>query len=299
MRGTDFTALSSFAAIAERGSFARAAATLGISVSTLSETIRALEERLGVRLLNRTTRSVALTEAGERLLSQIRPALEHLDDALETVKSFRERPCGTLRLNVSTIAVGVVITPNLGTFHAAYPDIKLDIVVDDSSSDIVAGRFDAGIRPYWRIEQDMITTRISPESRLIAIASPDYLSRHPRPVVPADLHQHNCINFHLTTGALFHWNFEKAGEKVEVLAEGSIATNNFALVIQGALDGIGIGYALEDHVAPLIAEGRLVLVLEDWASHFSGFHLYYPSRRQLPFTLKAFIDFLRHRLRDS
>jgi DNA-binding transcriptional LysR family regulator len=189
-----------------------------------------------------------------------------------------------------------VITPNLGAFHAAYPDIKLDLTVDDNSSDIVAGHFDAGIRPYWQIERDMIATRISPESRRIAIASPEYFSHHPRPAVPADLRHHNCIRFRLTTGSLYRWDFEKDGEKVEVLAEGSIVTNNFALVAQAALDGIGIGYMLEDYVAPLIVQGRLVPLLEDWARPFDGFYIYYPSRRQVPLVLKAFIDFLRHRL---
>jgi DNA-binding transcriptional LysR family regulator len=296
MRGTDFAGLSNFAAIAEHGSFAKAAVALGVSVSALSQTMRTLEERLGVRLLNRTTRSLALTEAGERLLGQIRPALEQLDSAMEAVNPFRDRPAGTLRLNVSSVAVGLVIGPSLGAFHAAYSDIKLDITVDDSVTDIVAGHFDAGIRPYHRIAQDMIAVRVSPLSRLIAVASPEYLSHHPHPVVPMDLQRHNCIPFRLTTGAVLHWNFEKDGEKVEVTPQGSIVTSSFELVARAAREGIGIAYLPEDRIAHFIAQGRLVPLLEDWALPFHGYYIYYPSRRQLPLALKAFIDFLHHRL---
>ncbi len=232
-----------------------------------------------MRLLNRTTRSVALTDAGELLLRQVRPALDQLSAAVEAVNSFRDRPAGTLRLITASLTAGMVIAPHLSAFHAAYPDIALDVTVDDGVTDIVAGRFDAGIRPHWQIERDMITTRISPPSRLIAIASPDYLSRHLRPVVPQDLHQHNCIRFRLTTGVIYRWNFEKDGEQVEVLTEGSIVTNNLGFAISAALAGIGIGYVLEDYIAPLLAEGRLVPVLEDWAPPFPGFYIYYPSRR--------------------
>jgi len=296
MRGADFAGLSNFAAIAEYGGFAKAAAALGISVSALSQAMRTLEERLGVRLLNRTTRSVALTEAGERLLEQIRPALEQLDTATEAVNAFRERPAGTLRLNVSSVAVGLVIGPSLGSFHAAYSDIKLDITVDDSVADIVAGHFDAGIRPYHRIARDMIAVRVSPLSRLMAVASPEYLSRQPRPVVPTDLQRHNCISFRLTTGSVLRWNFEKDGGKVEVTPEGSIATNSFELVARAAREGIGIAYLPEDRISHFIAQGRLVPVLEDWALPFHGYYIYYPSWRQLPLGLKVLIDFLHHRL---
>jgi DNA-binding transcriptional LysR family regulator len=296
MRGSDFVELTGFAAVAERGSFAKAAAVLGISTSTLSQAVRSLEERLGVRLFNRTTRSVALTEAGERLFRQIGPVLEQLEMSVEAVNSFRDRPTGTLRLTVCSLAVGLVIGPNLGAFQAAHPDITLDITVDDGVPDLVAGHFDAGIQPHWRIERDMIATRISPASRLIAVASPEYLSRHPRPVVPKDLSQHNCVRFRRTTGAVLRWRFERDGEKIEVPAEGSVVTNNFELAVCAAVEGIGIGYTLESYVARLTAEGRLVPVLEDWTPHFNGFHIYYPSRRQLPMVLRAFIDFLRHRL---
>lgn len=292
MRGAEFAELTAFVAIADRGSFVKAAAVLGISTSTLSQTIRALEERLGVRLLNRTTRSLALTEAGERLLSQLRPALDGLDAALEAINAFRDKPAGMLRLNVSSLATGMVIAPVIGKFRAEYPAITFDITVDDSLIDIVGGRFDAGIRPGRRFARDMISVRISPESRLVAIASPAYLADHPRPRTPKDLHAHNCIRFRQPNGALLRWGFERGGEEVEVSVEGSLITNDVDLMVRAALDGVGIAYVLEDYVAPQIAEGRLVTILEDWAPPFPGFHIYYPSR-QMPASLKAFIEFMR------
>lgn len=299
MRETKFAELASFAAIAERGSFVKAAVVMGVSVSTLSQTMRSLEDRLGVRLLNRTTRSVALTEAGQQLLDQVRPALEQLSTAVETINVFRDRPAGTLRVSAHSLATRMVIRPNVAAFYAAYPDIALDITVDDRIPDLVAGHFDAGIAVDRRIERDMIATRISPASRLIAVVSPEYLARHPRPELPQDLHQHNCIRFRLTTGAVYRWEFEKGGEKLEILVEGSIITNDFDLIIGAALDGVGVGYLVEDYVAPLIASGRLIPVLEDWAPRFSGFHIYYPGRRQVTFPLRVFIDFLRQRLPAS
>ncbi len=221
MRETKFTELASFAAIAERESFVKTAAALGVSVSTLSHTLRSLEERLGVRLLNRTTRSVALTEAGERLLGQIRPALEQLETAIEAINIFRDRPAGTLRIHAHSLAVGMVISPSLAAFHAKYPDVTLDITVNDTTPDIVAGHFDAEVTGEQRIERDMITTRVSPASRLIAIASPDYLSRCSHPELPLDLHQHNCIRYRLSTGAIYPWLFEKNGDKLEAVVKGA------------------------------------------------------------------------------
>ena len=299
MLAAEFAELESFVAIAERSSFVKAAAALGVSTPTLSHAMRALEERLGVRLLNRTTRSVALTEAGRHLLEQVRPALDQLHTAVDGVNAFRVRPAGTLRLSAMSLAAGMVIGPSLAAFHAAYPEITLDITVDDGDSDIVAGHFDAGIRSGWRIERDMIATRISPESRLIAVASSDYLSRHPRPATPNDLHQHDCIRFRLPTGAIFRWRFENNGETSEAPVDGPIIVNNIDLLVGAALDGVGIGYMLESHLAPLIASGRLIPVLEEWALPFPGFHIYYPSRRQVPLLLRVFIDFLRNRLSPS
>lgn len=293
MRGTEFGELAAFVAIADRGNFSKAAAILGISTSTLSQTIRSLEERLGVRLLNRTTRSVALTEAGDRLLRQVHPALDELGNAVESISASRDTPAGVLRLSVGSLAVGMVIDPILPAFRAAYPDITLDIMVDDSLADIVNGHFDAGIRPGTRIERDMIAVRVSPDSRLIAVASPEYVAAQGRPEVPHELRMHNCIRFRQTTGAIHPWEFERRDEKVEVAVEGSLITNNLDLVVRAALDGVGIGYMLEEYMTSYIADGRLIPVLEDWSRPYAGYHLFYPSRRQMPAKLRAFVEFLR------
>jgi DNA-binding transcriptional LysR family regulator len=293
MRGTEFAELTAFVAITERGNFSKAAATLGISAATLSQTIRSLEERLGVRLLNRTTRSVALTEAGERLLRRVHPALGEIGDAIESINAFRDTPSGVLRLSVASLAVGIVIDPLLAGFRAAYPDITLDIVVDDSMADIVDGRFDAGIRPGSRIERDMIALRASPDSRLIAVASPAYIAAHGRPETPHDLRVHNCIRFRQTTGALHPWEFERGAEKVEVAVEGSLVTNNLDLVVRATLGGTGVGYMLEEYITSHVAEGRLIPLLEDWSRPYAGYHLFYPSRHLVPAKLKVFADFLR------
>jgi DNA-binding transcriptional LysR family regulator len=293
MRGSEFAELAAFVAVAERGSFVRAATTLAIAPSTLSQTIRALEERLAIRLFNRTTRSVALTEAGERLLAEVRPALERLDAAVEAVGAFRDSAVGTLRLNVASLAAAMVVGPLLGPFRAAYPQIVLDVVVDDGPIDIVGGHFDAGIHSDRRIDQDMVATRISPRSRLVAAAAPDYLARHGRPQSPEALREHNCVRFRLTTGETYVWAFERAGEKVEAALNGTLVTNDPDLIIRAMLEGVGIGYVVEAFIAPFIAEGRLVPLLDDWAVPFSGYHIYYPSRRHIPGPLRAFVEFAR------
>lgn len=293
MRGAEFAELTAFVAIAERGNFSKAAAALGVSTSTLSQTIRSLEERLGVRLLNRTTRSVALTEAGERLLAQVQPALDDLGNAVESINAFRDTPTGVLRLSVMSLAIGMVIEPILPAFRAAYPDITLDIVVDDSTDDIVDGRFDAGIRSGSRIERDMIALRVSPDSRLIAFASPGYLASHPRPLTPQDLRDHNCIRFRQTTGAIYPWEFQNGTDKVEIAVGGSLITNNLDLVVRATREGVGVGYMLEEYIASDLEEGRLVPLIEEWSLPYVGYHIFYPSRRQMPAKLKAFADFLR------
>ncbi len=299
MRGSEFGELSAFVAIADHGNFSKAAAFLGLSTSTLSQTIRSLEERVGVRLLNRTTRSVALTEAGAQLLSQIHPALDELGQAVESLTAFRDTPAGVLRLSVASLAVGMVIDPILPRFRTAYPDITLDIVVDDSLIDIVDGRFDAGIRVGTRIERDMIALRVSPDSRLIAVASPAYLAAHGRPATPDDLRTHHCIRFRQTTGAIHKWEFERRGEKAEIAVTGSLITNDLDHVVRAAVDGVGIAYMLEDYMAAHIEEGRLVPILTEWSRPYAGFHLFYPGRRQMPAKLKALVDFLRDATRKS
>jgi DNA-binding transcriptional LysR family regulator len=266
---------------------------LGVSASTMSQTIRALEERLGVRLLNRTTRSVALTEAGALLLQQIHPALDEIGTAIESLTALRATPAGVLRLAVESLAVKMVVDPVLTSFRAAYPDITLDIVIDDSHADIVEGHFDAGIRPGSRIARDMIAVRVTPESRLIAVASPSYLATHGRPHRHEDLHAHDCIRFRTTTGAVPTWEFARGAEKIDIAVQGSLITNDPDHVVRAALSGLGISYMLEEYMAPHIAAGRLVPVLEDWSLPFAGYHLFYPSRRQVPPKLRAFSTFLQ------
>jgi DNA-binding transcriptional LysR family regulator len=292
MRGSEFAELAAFVAIAEHGSFVKAAASLGVSTSTLSQSMRALEERLGVRLLNRTTRSVAPTEAGERLLARIRPALGEIGEAVEEVNAYRDRPAGTLRLSVASLAVRMLIAPVIARFLTEYPAITVDLTVEDSIIDIVRGRFDAGIRSGQWIERDMIALRISPETRLLAVAAPAYLARHPPPAAPHELQGHACIRFRWGD-TLPRWPFEKGDEKIEVAVDGPLITTDVDLVVRAALDGLGICYMVESYVASDLAAGRLVPLLEDWAPRYAGYHIFYPSRRQMPATLTALVEFLR------
>src|ERR1700682_2754825 len=235
MRKLGFTEMNAFVAIAERSSFAKAATHLGISRSTLSETIRGLEEKLGVGLLNRTTRSVALTEVGERLLSQLRPALDSFEAAVESINVFRDKPAGHLRLTVPRPAAKMVIEPILSSFRTAYPAISLEIITDSALTDIVRDRFDAGIRPGHRLEQDMIAVRVGTDARPTVVASPDYLRRHPGPKVPADLQTHNCIRQRFASGAMHRWIFEKRGKSLEIMVKGSLIVSDGDLAVRAAL----------------------------------------------------------------
>jgi DNA-binding transcriptional LysR family regulator len=296
MNGTEFAELNAFVAVAERRNFARAAAYLNLAPSTISQTIRLLEERLGVRLLNRTTRSVSLTDAGERLLARIRPAIQELGAAVEDLNEFRATPTGTLRLNVSSIAAHIVLAPRLAEFLSLYPAISIEIAVDDQSGDIVGGRFDAGIRVGRRVARDMQIVRVSEPSRLIAVASPAYLARHEAPKVPRDLQQHNCIRFRNEHQAMT-WEFRKGGQKIEIAPTGTLTVNSMNLMVKATLDGIGIGYTIESYVETDIAAGHLVPLLTDWSPEHHSYYLYYSGRRQLPVPLKVFIAFLR-RSRD-
>jgi DNA-binding transcriptional LysR family regulator len=294
MRGTQFVELSAFVAVAEHRNFTRAAAQLGVSPSTLSQTVRSFEERLGVRLLNRTTRSVALTEAGERLLADAQPILDGIDKAIEAVNSFRDKPIVTLRLSMPRVAAVTLVGPLLPQFLLKFPEIKLEVNVDDSHSDIVSGRFDAGIRMGERIEKDMIAVRLLDKFRFIAIASPAYLARHPAPATPEDLHGHNCVRLRWDwDGSIQSWVFENAGRRLEVPVDGSLILNDIYRVLNAVLDGIGIGYMPEPIISTRVADGQLVPLLGDWCGHMSGVHLYYPSRRHVPGPLRAFIDFMR------
>jgi DNA-binding transcriptional LysR family regulator len=293
MRGTQFAELSAFVAVAEHRNFTKAAAQLGISRSSLSQTIRSLEEHLGVRLLNRTTRSVALTDAGERLLADTQPVLDGIDKALDGVNAFRDKPNGTLRLNMTRVAAAFIVGPRLPQFLAKFPDIKLEIAADDTHSDIVSSHFDAGISIGERIAKDMIAVRVLDDQRLAAVASPAYLARHPRPETPQDLHAHNCVRLRSDwDGSIHPWAFENAGRRLEVVVNGSLVLNDWFLVVNAVLGGIGVGYIPELLISSHVASEHLVRILENWCGSVSGVFLYYPSRRQMPGALRAFIDFM-------
>jgi len=247
-----------------------------------------------MRLLNRTTRSVSLTDAGEKLLERIRPAITELGAAVEDLNEFRDTPTGTLRLNVSSVAAEIVLAPVIKAFLAAYPAIALDITVDDGSGDIVSGRFDAGIRVGRRVAKDMQIVRVSEPSRIMAFASPEYLQHAPAPApkIPTDLQRHNCICFRKDLQCM-PWEFAKGKSKFEISVSGSLTVNSMDLMVRAALDGIGIGYTIESYVAPHIAVGRLVPLLADWSSGQHSYYLYYSGRRQLPLPLKVFAAFVR------
>jgi DNA-binding transcriptional LysR family regulator len=294
MRGSQFAELSAFAAVAEHRNFTKAAAQLAITSPTLSQTIRSLEERLGVRLFNRTTRSVALTEAGEKLLADLQPVLSGFDHAVEAVNAFRSTPAGRLRLLVSHRAASAMILPLMPQFLREYSEIRLEIVADDADRDIVDGHFDAGVRMGERIEKDMITMRLFDAYWMVAVAAPAYLRRHQTPLAPDDLRAHDCIRQREDwDGAVHPWEFEKAGERIEVAVDGHFVINDTQLVLSAAVEGIGVAYLAEPMVRPHIADGRLVRVLEDWCMRRQGLFLYHPSRRQIPTPLRAFLDFMR------
>lgn len=293
MKKASIAEMSAFVAIAERASFARAATQLGVSRSSLSESLRALEERLGVRLLNRTTRSVALTEAGERLLAQLRPLLDNFETALESVNVFRDSPAGHLRITVPRPAARTIVEPILSRFLRAYPAITLDVVIDSTLTDIVRHRFDAGIRPGHRVEQDMIALRVGEDADPTVVASPDYLRRHGTPKEPADLRSHNCSRMRFASNALHRWIFEKRGKSVEVDVTGSLISGDSDLAVRAAIDGVALARVPRHAVEAHLAAKTLVAVLEDWRPRSVGFYLYYPSRRQMPATLQALIDTLK------
>jgi DNA-binding transcriptional LysR family regulator len=291
--GVQLAELTAFVAVAEHLSFTKAAVQVGVALPTMSQTIRSLEERLGVRLFNRTTRSVALTEAGDRLLVEIQPIITGIDHALESVNLFRDNPVGTLRLAVSRPAATRLLAPIIQPFLAEYPAIRLEVAVDDTHSDIVSGRFDAGIRVGHRVERDMTILRLLDEFRMLAVATPDYLARHPAPSQPKDLHFHNCIRYRQPWDGSFQpWMFNKGRQHSEISVEGSLIANDIELVLGAALDGVGVAYVAEPLAASLLAEGRLVALLQGWCSTLPGVFLYYPSRHQIPMPLSVFLKFI-------
>jgi DNA-binding transcriptional LysR family regulator len=288
--------LLAFLAVARERSFTRAAAKLGVSPSALSHTIRGLEERLGLRLLTRTTRSVAPTEAGERLVRTVGPRLEEIDAELAALSELREKPAGTIRITASEYAAEAILWPALAKLLPGYPDIKVEIVVDYRLTDIVAERYDAGIRLGEQVAKDMVAVRIGPDMRMAVVGAPAYFAKRPQPRTPQDLTEHDCINLRLPTyGGLYAWQFEKRGREMKVRVEGQLVFNNFALRLNAALAGFGLAYLPEDQVRTHLAGGRLIRVLADWCPPFSGCHLYYPSRRQPTPAFVLLVDALRYR----
>lgn len=286
--------LATFATVVRHRSFARAAAELGVSRSALSHAMRGLEQRLGVRLLNRTTRSVAPTDAGLRLLAGLQPALDGIDRALDAVNAYRERPAGTLRLNVPRFAALAVLAPVLPRFLAAHPDVRLEISVDDATIDIVERGFDAGIRFAEVLSADMVAVRVGPPMAFAVVAAPGYLERHPPPQVPSDLLRHACIGYRLRgSGRMYDWEFEKDGQSVAIAARGALTLDSPELMVRAALDGLGLAFVGLPLVQEHLDAGRLRRVLADWHAGREHFHLYYPSHRHVPAALRALIDLLR------
>ncbi|HEX7782420.1 MAG TPA: LysR family transcriptional regulator [Sphingobium sp.] len=296
MRREELVDLNAFLSVAEERSFTRAAAKLGTSQSALSHTVRRLETRLGVRLLNRTTRNVVPTEAGERLLLTLRPALDEIDAELASLTALRDTPAGTIRITTSEHAARAVLWPVVETLLPRYPDLRMEINIDAGFTDIIANRFDAGIRLGEAVAKDMIALRIGPDLRMAVVGAPSYFARHPTPLTPQDLADHNCVNLRLQTfGGMYAWEFEKDGRELRVRVEGQLAFNNADMVVTAAVAGLGLACVPEDRVEALIAEGALVRVLEDWNDPFPGYHIYYPSRRQPTPAFTVLLDALRFR----
>jgi len=288
--------LVAFLVVAQEQSFTKAAKQLGVSQSALSQTMRALETRLGVRLLTRTTRRVSPTHAGERLLQTVGQRFAEVDAELEAVTALGENPRGTLRLAATENAAATVLWPKLEKFLPLYPEIKIEIVVDVGLTDIVGGRFDAGIRPGETVAQGMIATRIGPDMRMAVVGTPVYFEQYGQPRAPSDLTFHNCINLRLPThGGLYAWEFEKDGRTVNVHVDGQLVVGSASLILMGARSGQGLAYLPEEQVKSDIEHGSLIRVLEDWCPPFSGYHLYYPSRRQPTQAFSLLVDALRYR----
>ena len=293
MAGNELNVLAAFLAVAEERSFTRAAKRLGVSQSALSHAIRGLEEQIGVRLLARTTRSVAPTDAGDELLAHLRPALADIRGALEKLSGLRDKPAGRVRLLVSPLSATAVLAPKLGQFARDYPDVVLDVTTNDSRIDFVAAGFDAGIHFGEFIEQDMVAVRVSRDPRPAIVGSPAYFESYPKPKSPHDLLNHRCINFRHGSDGVYRWEFDKGKQSLTVAVNGSLVVDDVELMIRAAIDGVGLAFMSDDRAAPHLASGALVRVLEDWCPPFAGFFLYYPSRRQQPAALSALINTLR------
>jgi DNA-binding transcriptional LysR family regulator len=296
MERDDLVDLNAFMAVAAERSFTRAAAKLGTSQSALSHTVRRLETRLGVRLLTRTTRSVAPTAAGERLLATLTPALGMIDAELASLSDLRDKPRGMIRITTSEHAAETVLLPVLAPFLAEYPDIQVELSIDSGLTDIVTDQFDAGVRLGEALAKDMVAARIGPDLRMAVVGSPSYFDQHPVPKTPQDLAQHNCINLRLrSAGGMYAWELEQGDREVRVRVEGQMSCNNTATIVRAALRGVGLGFVMETSVAEHVRQGKLTRVLEDWCPPFAGYHLYYPSRRQSSAAFILLVDALRYR----
>lgn len=296
MKRDELGDLAAFLAVAEERSFTRAAAKIGLSQSALSHTIRRLEARLGLRLLLRTTRSVAPTEAGERLAESLRPAFDGIEARIEALSELRDRPAGTIRITCGEHSARTVLWPALERFLPLYPDIRIEIATDYRMVDLAEGRFDAGIRLGEHLAEDMIAVPIGPDKRMLVVGSPAYFADRPIPKTPHDLTAHACINLRLPTrGGLYVWEFEKDGRPLNVRVDGPLIVNDMDLMMKGALSGLGLAIVMDDQVVENLAEGRLVQVLDDWTPPFPGYHLYYPSRRQPTPAFSVLVEALRYR----
>lgn len=293
MRPDNLSHLAAFAAVARHASFRKAGAELTLTTSAISYAIRNLEERLGVVLFHRTTRSVSLTEAGHRLLERLEPALADVGEALEEMNNFRAAPAGTLRINMPRVTAQLLLPGLLPRFLALYPDIHFEAVDNDGLIDIAALGFDAGIRFHEQVPEDMIAVPMGGQQRGACVASPDYIARHGVPEHPNDLFQHDCIRFRFPSGRLYKWEFEQGPKKLELDVRGRVTFGDMRLALDAAVAGIGFTLVLDDQVTGLVAEGRLVKVLEDWCPPYPGFMLYYPRQRRITSALRAFIEFVR------
>jgi len=294
MKREELADLAAFLAVAEARSFTRAAARLGSSQSALSHTVRKLEERLGVRLLARTTRTVAPTEAGERLMETLRPAIDDIAQRLEAITALRDKPAGTIRITTSRGAAEHILWPALARLLPDYPDIHVELTIDQALRDIVAERYDAGVRLGEQVAKDMIAVRIGPDLSMAVVGAPGYFERHTRPKTPHDLARHDCINLRLaTSGGLYAWEFEKAGRALNVRVEGRLTLNDPLLILEAVEAGFGLACLPEDQARGPLAQGRLVRVLQDWCPPFAGYHLYYPSRRQQTPAFALLVEALR------
>lgn len=293
MATDNLTHLAAFAAVARQRSFRRAGAELGLSTSAISYAIRALEERLGVGLFHRTTRSVSLTEAGQRLIERLQPALGQVSDALEEMNQFRATPSGLLRINAARAAVPTQLSPRLAAFLRDNPDVRVELTENDGLVDIVAGGFDAGVRLHEFVPEDMVAVPLGPALRGMIVASPAYLAQRGTPLHPRELLAHQCVRFRFASGHLYKWQFERDGESMELDVQGRLTLSEQTTIVRAVLDGLGIAYVLEDAARPWLESGQLVSMLEDWSPPFPGFVLYYPRQRQMTSALRAFVDLLR------